>query len=651
MSVDATMKILVVEDSKITRKMEIKALNSAGFDNIIEADDGNDAIEKLTNDQNVDLIISDWNMPDVSGYDLLVWVRSDEKCKDIPFIMATAQGEKKQAKLAEDAGVSTMITKPFGPPELKRVIEETFSGEKETGNEEGGNTWEPCLSASGKPVLRAAHIQITDHLTLGVMKKHLESGTFEAQSFELETHCMPGWNPVQKSLEAGEIDAAFILAPIAMDLFSYGIPIRLVLFAHKNGSICVTKRNGGGGIETIGNRLRGKSFFIPHILSIHHMLSNMFLRHVGLNPGLAGKEGVDTFFEVVPPVKMPEFLSANPDAGGFTVAEPLGTKAIASGEAELMFLSGEMWKYHPCCVVVFRDEFIDHYPDAVREFTSLLVESGQFIANKPEKAAEIAVGFLDPDKTLNLSVPVLKNVLLEPEGIKTDDLYPVKEDLDRIQHYMVDEMGIGSLIDMDAFVETGFADSAYENLNVARRPSALRSISDFMLKIADREGVGNTIKVNLDREGKYLFFRVGDENYGVNVLSVKEIVGMMPVKHIPQTPHYIKGVINLRGHVIPIVDLRLRFNLDEREYDRSTCVIVLENTVGGEKILVGIIVESVSDVINVKAGDIVDTPSFGVDIDTGFMMAMAKFDGGVRTLLNIENLFSDEEMNIIGALA
>ena len=650
MSVNATMKILVVEDSKITRKMEIKALKSAGFDNFSEADDGRDAIEKLTNSDDVDLIISDWNMPNMNGYDLLKWVRSDEKCRDIPFIMATAQGEKKQSKIAEDAGVSNMVTKPFGPQELKRVIEETFSGEKGAGKEEM-KMWSPRVTASGKPVLRAAHIQITDHLTLGVMKKHLESGKFEAQSFELETQCMPGWNPVQKSLEEGEIDAAFILAPIAMDLFSYGVPIRLVLFAHKNGSICVRKKNGGGKMHTIGENLKGKTFFIPHILSIHHMLSNMFLRHAGLNPGLSGNEGVDTFFEVVPPVKMPEFLGSNPDIGGFTVAEPLGTKAIASGDAELMFLSGELWESHPCCVVVFRDEFMDRYPDAVKEFTSLLVESGQFIANKPEKAAEIAVDFLDPEKKLNLSAPVLKNVLLEPEGIKTDDLYPVKEDLDTIQRYMVNEMGIGSLIDVDAFVETRFADSAYQNSNAVRRSSVMRSIPDLISKIASREVSGDTAKVNLDREGKYLFFKVGGENYGVNVLSVKEIMGMIPIKHIPQTAPYIKGVISIRNNVIPVVDLRLRFNCDELEYDRYTCIVVLENIVAGERIMVGIIVESVSDVINIKAADIVDTPAFGVDIDTGFIMAMAKIDGGVRTLLNADRLFSDEEMNVIGALA
>ena len=182
---------------------------------------------------------------------------------------------------------------------------------------------------------------------------------------------------------------------------------------------------------------KGKSFYVPHILSIHHMLSSMFLKELGLHPGLAGEEGVDVFFEIVPPVKMPEFLAGNASAAGFTVAEPLGTKAIAGGSGELLFLSGEMWEYHPCCVVVIRKELIDQFPDAVQEFTDLLVESGQFIPGHPEKAAEIAVDFLDPDKKLGLNVAVLKNVLKEPQGIKTDDLFPSIEDLDRIQQYNV----------------------------------------------------------------------------------------------------------------------------------------------------------------------------------------------------------------------
>jgi len=377
----------------------------------------------------------------------------------------------------------------------------------------------------------------------------------------------------------------------------------------------------------------------------------MLLRQLDLKPGLAGEEGVDSFFEVVPPVKMPEFLGTNPDASGFTVAEPLGTKAIASGNAELMFLSGEMWEYHPCCVVVFREEFVERFPDAVSEFSSLLVDSGQYIAQKPEQAAEIAVDFLDPDKKLGLNVPVLKNVLTEPQGIKTDDLYPVKEDLNRIQRYMVDKMGVGSIIDLDAFVDTSFADRAYEKLNVTLHSSKLHDMSEIVSKMMHRDEEGSRTVANLDREGKYLFFNVDDEQYGVSVLSVREIVSLMPIKAIPQTPAFVKGVINLRGKVIPVVDLRARFNMETKEYDKQTCIIVVECSSGGNLLQLGMVVDTVSDVANIRATDIVDTPTFGVELDTKHIMAMAKIDGGVKTLLNVNSLFGDNEMEMIGAIA
>ena len=115
-----------------------------------------------------------------------------------------------------------------------------------------------------------------------------------------------------------------MLAPISMDLFSVDTPIKLVLFAHKNGSICVRRKDENS--EDLKKFFKGKSFYVPHFLSIHHMLSNMFFRELGLNPGLTGQDNVDVFFEVVPPIKMPEFLAKNPEIGGFTVAEPLAQR-------------------------------------------------------------------------------------------------------------------------------------------------------------------------------------------------------------------------------------------------------------------------------------------------------------------------------------
>ncbi|MEE8392071.1 MAG: ABC transporter substrate-binding protein, partial [Anaerolineae bacterium] len=298
--------------------------------------------------------------------------------------------------------------------------------------------------------------------------------------FELETVCMPSWNPVQNALEQGQVDATFILAPIAMDLFNFGVPIKLVLSAQKNGSIFVRKRNGAQA-ESLAQFFRGKTVYIPHEMSVHHMLSHMFLRGIDLQPGFEGMGDFDTFFEVVPPIQMPEFLADNPEAGGFSVAEPLGSKAIVEDIADAIFLSGELWENHPCCVVAVRDELVEQNADAVQEFISMLVQAGQCMDQKPETAAAIGVPFLDPDKTLGLTEAGLESVLKESYGIKTNDMFPVIEDFDRIQRYMVEEMEIGTLIDLEKFVDTRFAEVACKDIE--SQQSVMHDVSKIVSKI------------------------------------------------------------------------------------------------------------------------------------------------------------------------
>jgi ABC-type nitrate/sulfonate/bicarbonate transport system substrate-binding protein len=395
--------------------------------------------------------------------------------------MATARGEKKQLIKAVMAGVSHFIAKPFTSAELRQVIEETFDKKKIAEDILEGAA-SPRTSPS-RTKLRVAHIQITDHLVLGALKHLIGTGECRPRYFDLETHCMGGWNPVQKALEKGTVDAALVLAPIAMDLFYYGAPVRMVLFAHQNGSVCVKKRRPGDARDLTAF-FKDKIFFIPHILSIHHMLSDIFLSEIGLKPGTVGSEGVNVMFEVTPPVQMPGFLSKSPDACGFMVAQPVGKKAIVDGGAELLFLSGEMWEYHPCCVVAMQQAFIDAHPDAAHEFTQMLVRAGRFIHEKPTEAARMAVDFLDPDGSLKLTPPVLESVLSEPHGIRTDNLFPVLTDLDRIQRYMADKMGYGAIIDLETFVDARFAETACKE--TAQRPSIFHEPSAVVQSVLAR---------------------------------------------------------------------------------------------------------------------------------------------------------------------
>ena len=154
-----------------------------------------------------------------------------------------------------------------------------------------------------------------------------------------------------------------------------------------------------------------------------------------------------------------------------------------------------------------------------------------------------------------------------------------------------------------------------------------------------------------DREGKYLTFALAEEEYGIGILKVKEIIGMMPVTHVPQTPDFVKGVINLRGKVIPVVDLRLRFGLQVAAYTERTCIIVVEAAGSHGAVLMGIVVDAVSEVLNIRGADVENTPAFGVKLDTDFILGMAKAAGGIKILLDIDRVLNSEDLTVIQRMA
>ena len=150
-------------------------------------------------------------------------------------------------------------------------------------------------------------------------------------------------------------------------------------------------------------------------------------------------------------------------------------------------------------------------------------------------------------------------------------------------------------------------------------------------------------KAVTNREGKYLTFSLAGEEYGIGILKVKEIIGMMPITTVPRTPGCVKGVINLRGKVIPVVDLRLKFGMEEMAYTERTCIIVVEIASQGTPVLIGIVVDSVSEVLNIKGTDIEETPTFGEKLNTDSILGMAKMNGGVKILLDIDKVLSASE--------
>ncbi len=153
------------------------------------------------------------------------------------------------------------------------------------------------------------------------------------------------------------------------------------------------------------------------------------------------------------------------------------------------------------------------------------------------------------------------------------------------------------------------------------------------------------------KEGKYLTFPLADEEYGIGILKVKEIIGMLPVTAVPKTPEFVKGVINLRGKVIPVIDLRLRFAIEARAYSDRTCIIVVEVEGQSGQMLIGIVVDAVSEVLNIASEEIELPPAFGTRLNTDYILGMAKIDGHVKILLDIDRVLSTGEMAQLEALS
>jgi len=150
---------------------------------------------------------------------------------------------------------------------------------------------------------------------------------------------------------------------------------------------------------------------------------------------------------------------------------------------------------------------------------------------------------------------------------------------------------------------------------------------------------------------KYLTFGLGHEQYGVEILQVREIIGLMDITAVPRTPTFMRGVINLRGKVIPVIDLRIKFGMDHVQSTEQTCIIVLDIIERNAPMQMGIIVDSVSEVLDIEIDDIQETPTFGTIANTDFIKGIAKTKGGIKILLNIERVLCTDEIILISQSA
>lgn len=148
-------------------------------------------------------------------------------------------------------------------------------------------------------------------------------------------------------------------------------------------------------------------------------------------------------------------------------------------------------------------------------------------------------------------------------------------------------------------------------------------------------------------DSKFLTFFLAGEEYGIEILKVQEIIGIMPITRVPRTPEFVRGVINLRGKIIAVVDLRTKFNMPQQAQTAETCIIVVQTT----GIEMGIVVDKVSEVLDIAAQDIEDTPSLGTDVPTDFILGIGKTQDKVRLLLDIDQVLSTQEISVLRTTA
>lgn len=146
--------------------------------------------------------------------------------------------------------------------------------------------------------------------------------------------------------------------------------------------------------------------------------------------------------------------------------------------------------------------------------------------------------------------------------------------------------------------------------------------------------------------GKYLTFKMADEQFGIQILKVREIIGLMNVTPVPGAPNYIRGVLNLRGKIIPVMELRKKFSIESSDDHERNCIIVVEVESDDHTVEMGILVDAVSEVLSIDPADIEPPPEFGVDVDTTFILGMAKSGPEVKILLHIDKIVLDGQRQL-----
>jgi NitT/TauT family transport system substrate-binding protein len=301
-------------------------------------------------------------------------------------------------------------------------------------------------AAGGDKVrIRLGHLPITDHLTV------IAASLSRFQRVALELVKFASWPELAEGLQGGGLDAAFALTPISLALKHKGVPIKLVLLGHRNGSV-LTAANDVSGVGA----LRGKTIAIPSRFSTHNLLLHRLLAHEGLDAARDVQ-----LVELAPP-EMVQALATGRIAA-FIVAEPFGAQAELRGIGKVLALSKDIWPNHVCCALDIREDVIAAHPDAVQELVTALSAAGHFASQHARDAAEISRRYLGQDPA------VILHVLTHPPGRVTyDDLVPTLADLTATQDEMIKDKVVSTRVDLASFLDDRFARRAAATAGAAR---------------------------------------------------------------------------------------------------------------------------------------------------------------------------------------
>ncbi len=308
------------------------------------------------------------------------------------------------------------------------------------------------MAMKDTPCIHIGHLKIIDHLILGLAGLQMEKDDSAFRPYSLKPAAMTTWDQICDGLTGGELNGAFIPAPLAMDLFAGGLDIRILMFTHRSGSVLVKKKDAG--INSLVD-FKGKSVLVPAQLCVQNMLLHKFLSSAGLSIGNHNDPDADVVCEVANPLFMTEMLmnDSDNDIAGFIASEPFGRDAVFNGIAAGICPSEQMWHNHPCSTFVLNSSVIQDHPDVVKEIVRLFVRTGQFIENtRDDEVLSWAQHFLCQKKEIVRHVVFETGVCFEPSL-----LIPDRNSLEIIKNYMARTMGIlNPEVDLNLLVDPSF---------------------------------------------------------------------------------------------------------------------------------------------------------------------------------------------------